>query len=102
MGITQLCIECSNKCVQPILTEIEICFPALTKLLALVTETAPSSRRKLSCNFCRFCVLFFLLYVGFVPASDYLGFFGFNWQCKFLLQFLFVTEKNLISVEKIL
>ncbi len=36
----------------------------------------------------------FASYVDFVPSSNHLGIFASDWQCKFLLMFLFVTEKK--------
>ncbi len=39
-------------------------------------------------------VFFFSSYVGIVPEGNLMTIFVYNWQCKFLLKFLFVTEKK--------
>jgi hypothetical protein len=52
-----------------------------------------------------FCFFPFLLYVGFVPASDHLGIFSIDWQCNFLLQILSknsTIEKKRNSVQDFL
>ena len=64
---------------------------SLTKLGFFVTgkgprtQAKPSSRRKL---FLPFFIFFVSSYVGYVPASDDLGIFGFVWWCEFSSKFL--------------